>query len=172
MKDDAPLPGTVPKKRRAMQLLLDRHIALWLANDTITPSERRRLAAEKDRRKAMAPSDHEVGVVIDEAGITPEQLAALATLLPSQQPAHVHHRGVPSRVHEACKRVAPVCVHRDNTEVVKASDVVLAFPKENAIMPYATPGVWMNIGAARRRSVIVRVISPDGHLLGEGEDDG
>jgi hypothetical protein len=50
-KEDVPPLGPVPKKRRQLEGALDVHVAMWLDSDGLTPSERRRVQEEKDRRR-------------------------------------------------------------------------------------------------------------------------
>lgn len=165
MKDDAPLPDSVPRKRRQIESLLDRHIAVWLAGETLAPSDRRRLEEEKARRRTSVP-DRLVGVLVGAAGVAPPQLDALPGLLAGA--TEVTHPGVSSRVHTACRSVGvPVVVRRDDPrEVVRASDLVVAVlngPKADGTE------VWEWVRYARHRGVPVRAVLPDGQLLqGEG----
>jgi len=139
MKDDAPLPDAVPHKRRQVETLLDRHIAMWLASPDITPSERRRLQAEKDRRKALTPEDRVV-VLVGREGMTPQQRARMAELV------------------AGATSVAKGC----SPDVVKTADRVVATPKETQEPVRKDTGVWAMIRYAKHRRLPVSVIMPDG----------
>src|SRR4051794_38435133 len=131
MKEDAPLPDRVPRKRREIEQALSLHIAMWLDGDTLTPSERRRLEDEKARRKALQP-DNRIGVLVGEEGMTPEQFETFKDLLGRAQPTEIHPPGVHSRVHGYCKSVAPVTPHFETlgaTAVIKAADRIIATPR-------------------------------------------
>lgn len=169
MKTDLPpLPDKVPAKRRQIEALPDLHIAMWLAGDTITPSQRRRLEEEKRRRKMATHSRVVVGVLTSiSAGVTPEQLRALHETLQALRPSEIVHPGVSSRVHTTCRDEAPTTPLRGDGMlghrlVVRAADQAIALPHETTVMPYATPGVWSMIGLARHRGIPTRVFLPNG----------
>lgn len=173
MKEDVQeLPAVVPRKRRQVEQALDLHIAIWLDSE-ITPSERRRLLAEKQRRKNLTP-DVVVGLVVADEGVTPIQLASLREELGRLEPTKIVHPGVASsKVHGACKaQGVPVEVYHDGDpisrakEVVRAAEVLVAAPKEPT-EPNEKTGVWSIIRYARNRSLRVRVILPDGQPQGE-----
>lgn len=159
MKDDAPLPETVPRKRRQIEMLLDRHIAIWLAGDDLTPSERRKLEEERQRRRQVTPG-MPVGLVVGHEGVTPEQLEQLPSYL--RGASKILHAGVASRVHTACRSLdVPVVVYRDDMKtVVKEADRVIA------CVPYAREItdtlVWQYVRYARHRSTPVIAVMPDG----------
>jgi hypothetical protein len=163
-KDDAPAPAHPPAKRRQLEKVPDLWVAQWLAGDTITPSERRRLEELKASRKARRDMlDVPVGLIIGHEGMTPEQLDALPAALAGA--TSVQHRGLPSRYHQACRRVAPVTIHRDDDKaVVRASKRVVAMVRSRT--PEGTD-VWETVRYAKHRGVAVRVVLPDGQL-----DDG
>lgn len=174
MKDDAPLPGSVPKKRRQIEQLTDLHIATWLGGDEITPSERRRLQEEKDRRKAEAKRGRLlVGLLVADEGLPKPQLDAAIHTLSGSGATAIIHPGVQQRLHSACKALGvPVDVRYGDGElgarvVAREADLIIAAPKESQVQPYATPGVWMRIGYARHRGVPVIVIMPNGAQLQE-----
>ena len=171
MKDDVPeLPAKVPAKRRQERELLDVHIALWLAGDDITPSQRRRLQAEKQRRKSLV-ADRPVGLLVGREGVTPEQQEAMIGLLGELEPTEVHHPGVGKRLHGACRLLdVPVHVHVDvrldeggMREVIKNSSIIIGAPKERS-RPASSSVVWDMIRYAKHRSLAVKVVLPDGGI--------
>lgn len=164
MKTDLPdTPLHPPAKRRALEQAPDLWIAQWLAGDDLTPSERRRVEEVKARRRALV-RDMRVGLVVGDAGVTPPQLLALADALGGSGATEIHHAGVTSRVHSACKAVGvPVVVHHGETlqHVVRVSDTVIAAPKET-YEPERKTGVWDIIRYAKHRNLAVTIIMPDG----------
>jgi hypothetical protein len=151
-----------PRKRRELQRALDRWIAEWLASDDLTPAQRSMLEEEREQRKRTRKREQRaVGLIMPVEGYTKPQFDRLPELLAGA--TRILHHGVPSRVHQLCRRVAPVTVHNDQPRtVVTNADLVIALTKETTVMPHATPGVWKLIGLAKHRSVPVRVILPDG----------
>jgi hypothetical protein len=175
-KDDVDVPDEVPSKRRQLEGALDKWLAVWLTRDDLTPSQRRRLEEEKARRKALVP-DQRVGVLVGAEGCTREQRARIMDVVAALQPTEIHHPGLSSPMHQACRRVAPVVVHqdgirpagtRDMQDVVKAAHVVVGAVRSRS--PEGTP-VWEMIRYAKHRSLPVRVVLPDGSEL-QGEVDG
>lgn len=171
-KDDTPpLPDRVPAKRRQIGALLDVHIAMWLASDKLTPSERRRLGEEKARRKALVP-ERSVGLLVGREGVTPTQGAKLLRLLRDADPTVIHHPGVSGPLHSACRGVADVEAHRDvrsddnalRAVVKQATHLVIGAPKENR--PAQSP-VWDAVRYAKHRSIAVKVVLPDGGIYNE-----
>lgn len=166
------MPAAPPRKRRALEDAPALWLAVWLDSE-LSPSDRRRLEEEKARRKALT-REHRVGLVVAQEGLTPVQLAAVIAALDGA--SEVHHGGVPSKLHNAAREYG-VVHHRDawpfSDERIKAvirdSDAIIAAPKEQTIMPYATPGVWRWIGYARNRSLPVRVILPTGDEAKENQ---
>lgn len=156
MKDDAPLPDVVPRKRRQVEALLDRHIAIWLADDALPRGDRLRLEAEKARRRAAVPT-LSVGVLLGRGGVTPAQLDALPEVLAGA--TEVLHVGVPSRLHARCKSVAPVRIIDDDPRgVVRAASRVVGLPAGPA------SEVWDLLRYARHRGLPTKVIQPDGGM--------
>lgn len=186
-KDDVQLPDHVPHKRKQVEQILDVHIAMWLASDDITPSERKRLEAEKARRKALVP-DRPVGLLVGREGVTPPQQTEVLLELVHARPTEIHHPGVAAALHGACKRmgvpVHPVrslrgwqlgqpafAAHGTDEEamrcvVLAATHLVIGAPKES--QPAATP-VWSMVRYAKHRGIAVKVILPDGTVYtGDG----
>lgn len=168
-KEDAPAPDVIPKKRRQIEAVPALWIATWLARDDITPSERRRLEEEKQRRKNQEP-DQRVGVIPAQEGMTPEQLATFRRILPTTRATEVHHPGVASKVHGTCRSLGvPVIEHRDMaawssraTEIVKGSDMIVAAPKDTRSSNGDKRDVWAIIRHARDRKLPVTIIMPNG----------
>lgn len=178
MKDDVPTPAQVPRKRRQLEdrsLVLDRWIAEWLAGDDITPSERRRLEAEKQRRKMLQP-DVRLGLVVAQEGMTPPQMATVIEVLAVLHPTEVVHTRVSPRTHGIlvglCERIEAsirlVADVRDEEAAAKTLvhevDIVVAAPREATVQTYATPGIWSVIGHARHRHLPVQVVLPNGEV--------
>lgn len=163
MKDDAELPAVVPRKRRQVEALLDRWIAIWLAGDEITPSERRLLEAEKLRRKKLHPDPIRLGVIVGREGLTPAQLEFART--------HAQADGVVQiRAPFPVKLGAPpntFAVLPDNRMVVRESDVVVAAPKEPE-KPGRVEGVWECVRLAKQRGARVHVVLPNGMVMKDG----
>jgi hypothetical protein len=81
MKEDVgPPPERPPHKRRQLEQVHDQWLAVWLAGETLTPSERRRVQAEKDRRKKSLPRVI-VGITATREGMTPPQRRWIQTFL-------------------------------------------------------------------------------------------
>lgn len=178
MKDDTPTPAEVPRKRRQLEdrsVVLDRWIAEWLAGDDITPPERRRLEAEKARRKQLEP-EHRLGLVVAQEGMTPDQWAVVCDALRVLAPTEVVHTRLSRRQHGTlvgvCQSLGAstrlVGDVRDEMAAAKALlhevEIVVAAPREATVQTYATPGVWSIIGLARHRRLPVQVILPNGQI--------
>lgn len=165
MKEDVgPAPETPPAKRKQLEQAPDLWIALWIANEDLPPSQRRRVQAEKDRRRATGP-DKPVGVLVGPEGITPSQMVSLLTLVEGLRPTEIHHPGLPSRLHMQLRAMeVPVVVHQgDYKEVVKSSDRVVVAPKESS------PGksaMWEMLRYAKHRRLPVQAVLPDGRIVG------
>lgn len=174
MKDDLPeRPAKVPTKDRQLQALPDLWVAQWLASDTLTYGERRRLEALRASRRARR-ADVPVGLLVGAEGATAPQLEVVADELRRAGPTEIHHPGnVPARLHGACKRLGvPVIQHRDvrsieggMREVVRRSSLIIAAPREMSEHATGSP-VWNLIRHAKHRSVPVHIVLPDGRLIG------
>lgn len=191
MKEDAPVPDAVPKKRRQLEGALDLWLAVWLARDDLTPSERRRVSEVKQRRKDANPQVV-VGFLGTTEGLTPAQRDWLTRTIPRLGVTEAHHGsgwGADKAFHDICRGLEiPVVLHRAedlrwmtrcdgavrsepmlprderDKEIVKAASVVVAMPKEHS-EPSDRIGVWRAVEYARHRSVPVRVIIPTGEEL-------
>ena len=163
-QDVEDVPQQIPKKRRQLEAAPDVWLAVWLSRNDITPSERRRVQAVKDSRKAAIP-DKPVGLLVGPEGLTPNQLESLKDALKSATPTEIHHPGVASTVHSLCRSLnVPVIVHRnDMKEVVKSTQFVIGTPKESREPNQKVgTGVWEMIRYAKHRSLVVKIITPDG----------
>lgn len=180
MKDDVgPLPDKVPRNRRQIEAIVDVHLATWLASDTLTPGERKKLVAEKERRKALAP-EIVVGVVCGNEGATPAQLKKLREVLQRIKPTQVHQIPLPGKVNYVVKSFhVPQSVHvregmtyqQTLAEVVRESTVLVAIQKETTVQEIKvgdwSRGIASAIGYARHRTTPVRIILPDGEEIGK-----
>lgn len=174
MRDDAlpDGPGPVPRKRRQLERVLDVQLALWLAGDELTPSERRRVEAEKQRRKT-APEPLPVAVVLGHEGMTPTQREVISNLLTrghGARPTEIHHNGSRA-VHALAKLMKADSVRHwteDDRDIIKAAEWVIAAPKEKR-SPVRPRGVWATVRYARDRGLPVAVVTPDGNVDERGE---
>jgi len=142
--DDVEIRERPPRKRRQLEQALEVELAVWLARDDLTPSERKKVEAEKERRKQDAPTI--VGIVWGREGRTPAQFAA-AREFPQTDPD----------VYETLAHAA------DFHEFVKAVNRVVALPKEmSRVYDPPAESVWAYVEYARHRGVPVKVILPDG----------
>ena len=163
MKDDAPVPKKVPTKRRQLEAALDRWLAVWWVGD-LTPSERRRVHEERERRKRRAARpDRNVGLLIGPEGATPAQATAIIDA--ASDATHVSYYGQATRLLRAGLPPVPVLELPDAQDVVRASNVVVAAPKEPSEPAGPKAGVWAGVKFARHRGVPVRVILPSGKEL-------
>lgn len=176
MKQDLPpRPDKVPKKDRHLEGVPDLWIAEWLADASLPYPQRARLEALKARRRANQP-DVPVGLLVGAEGLTARQLDAVVGQLRTIGPTEIHHPGVASRLHQACKRLSvPVIPHDDvrrpengMLEVIRLSSVIIAAPRE--MSERGTSPVWNMIRRAKHRSVPVRIVLPDGRVTGSGRD--
>jgi hypothetical protein len=166
-EDIQDIPKSVPHKRGAIEGVPDMWLAIWAGDESLPPSQRKRAQEERDRRKALIP-DKKLGLLVGQEGVTPQQLDKLKELLGTSGATEVHHPGVASKVHTACRALGvPVTPHRDvrvdDAErmklVVKASDRIIAAPPVGS-----QPGVWDGIRYAKHRSLPVIVVQPDGSV--------
>lgn len=161
MKDDAPTPAVVPKKRRQLEQSLDRWLAEWLDRDDLTPSERRRVEEIRAERKAAVP-DRVIGIMVGREGFTPEQLQRVADLVRDARPTALLMFGPASR--RLLASMPPGLAlggAADFQEVARSADLVIAAPKEPDV-PNQKTGVWAGVKYAKHRRVAVRVVLPNG----------
>jgi hypothetical protein len=200
MKDDVgPAPDDVPKKRRQLEAAPDLWLAMWLGRDDLTPSERRRVQEEKDRRKERTVPVI-VGFTGTREGLTPQQRSRLREELSQDGIVEAHHGdcvGGDEQFHSLCRGAKiPIVIHPPdngkarafcdgadriekakpfldrNKDIVRASSLMYGCPKERSEPPPARgQGTWSTIRYARSRGVMLKVIMPDGSLLGEKEDE-
>lgn len=165
-EDVQELPDRVPAKRRALEAVLDLHIAMWLASDKITPSERRRLSDEKQRRKDLKPSAV-LGVIETREGATPAQLTAFFGVLELKRMTAIAHPGnLSRRAHGMCTGRAPVKqLHGASAnDLVRASDLMVALPRGDT-----DAYVWDAVSYAKHRKVPIVVVDPFGGIRSEYE---
>lgn len=169
-KDDVEVPDEIPKKRRQLEVALDKWIAVWLARDDLTPSERRRLEEERFRRKET-PVGHPVGLLVGPEGATPEQVAAVPELLVGV--TDIYFPVLPTKLYRMVRdhpdAELHIYRHWDAQEAQRI--VVRALPRESArvigIVRSASPegtGVWEMIRLAKHRGMPAQVVLPNGQL--------
>jgi len=166
-KDDIlDLPARPPRKARQLERAPDVWLARWLAEATLTPSDLRRVEAEKARRKANAP-DRAVGLLVGQEGVTPAQFAVVVDALGTSGAGVVHHTRVSGALHRACKALdVPVAMHHTLTEVVRESEAVIAAPTTRLSNG---SGVWESVRLAKHRKLLVKIVLPDGSISTGGQ---
>jgi hypothetical protein len=166
MKDDVQAPPRPPKKRRALERALGRHLAIWASDESLSASERERVQAERDRRKAAKPPKV-IGVLVGDAGATPEQTDTLARVLTSLAPTEVHHPFCSPRIHQVCRATGAKVVAlrgemgETSRRVARASDALVGLVPGRA-MPVTKDGLWGELRRAKDRGANVVVIWQDG----------
>lgn len=192
MKADAPPPLRPPRKRRPLEQAPDLWLATWLARDDLTPSERRRVTEEKERRKERKVSII-VGFTGAREGLTPPQREFVRTWLTEREPTEAHHGdcvGGDEQFHGLCVDLGvPVVLHppedgklraycqgagrtekakpylERNKEIVRAASVMIGCPKEGREpAPGRGQGTWSTIRYARKRGGEVKVVMTNGEL--------
>lgn len=171
MKDDAPTPNEIPRKRRELERALDRWIAVWLTRSDLTPSERRRLEEEQESRKAARGRESRIAaVVVCREGASPPQAEALMEKLSGV--TEVRCAPHPPRwLKWSCStREIPLISYEGGLRwAIQQADVLLAAPRET-IPPTNLPSwerspVWAAIGYAKHRKIAVTTIMTDGKEL-------
>lgn len=161
MKDDAPVPERLPRKRRELEDALDRWLAVWLAREDLTPSERRRLEEEKARRKALTP-DVQVALIVGNEGMTPAQHDRASDLLGAMGATEVFYLQYVARHVRRLQQVTPMSTgFGDEREMLREATAAIATPKEPE-KPNVVQGVWDAVRFAKHRKIPVRVVMPDG----------
>lgn len=167
-EDVPPLPEQVPAKRRQIESLLDVHIAMWLDSDTLSYGDRKRLDAEKRRRK-HANRERSIGLIIAPEGVTPEQKKRVEFLLRQSGATVIHHHMLSPSLHHICGQVGEVHQHQVGKygdrvrDVVQAADSFIAAPREMREPVKKVDGsVWWGIKYAKHRRRSVLVVLPNG----------
>jgi len=170
MKDDVLDLPPVPRTRRGLHRALDLHLAMWAADEALPDADRRRVQQERDRRKQGDPSPS-LGVIVDQAGMTPEQRAWLRERLAGPQaPGAVHHGGAQG-VHSACRQAGVASIRHDTQRrtaqdtdlaIVRLAATVVVFPASRTAPPQEPRGPWGMARYARHRSLPTTVVLPDG----------
>jgi hypothetical protein len=164
MKDDVEIDPAlpVPRKRRQLEAMLDRQLAVWLAREDLPAGDRRRVESEKMRRRHLQQDVH-VGLLVESAGLTPiqrEAVTASVAILPVTSYHWCH--GDHDRLRKlSWTRATTYQSHETHREVVRHATVVIAAPKE-AERPSGVQGVWDAVRFARHRGVPVTVVMPNG----------
>jgi hypothetical protein len=167
MKDETPsLPDKVPAKRRQLEAALDVHIAMWLAGDSITPSERRRLEGEKKRRRVI--KGPRVGLLVGPEGCTPDQFDVIAKMICEAGASEFAYIRLPHALHQMCRKTGARVAHwpdvKNDTDIIKSSDVLFAAPRSYR----HSNDVWRAVRRARDRRLRVMAVMPDGRINTEG----
>jgi hypothetical protein len=194
MKEDAPTPERPPAKRRQLEQALDLWLATWLARDDLTPSERRRVNDERERRRVHVPSVV-LGFTGTRAGLTPQQRATVRTLLAQRRVIEAHHGdcvGSDEQFHSLCLAAkVPVVLHppddgklrafcspferserarpylERNKDIVRVAQLLIAAPKEaREPAPGRGQGTWSTVRYARQRGTLLCVVMPNGETGG------
>lgn len=206
MKEDlGPAPERPPHKRRQLEKAPALWLAIWAASEALTPSERRRVQGERDRRKQTALPVI-VGITATREGLTPPQRTFIREYLEEHCPPELISEGKVEGHHgdcvggdEQCHEIfmglhIPVVLHppedprlraycqgavrsekakpylERNKEIVRASTILLAAPKEKYEPPVARgQGTWSTIRYARQRSKPYFVVMADGTINNEKE---
>lgn len=163
-------PARPPKKRRQLEdpNTLDRWLAVWANDESLTPSERRRVQVERERRKRAKPTKA-LGVLVADGGASPEQVAGLRESVELALPTEVHHVFCAGKVHSTCKATgANVVVLRGESgscerEIVQAADEVIGIVSSMQ-MPEAKTGTWASLRYAKDRGLPVKIIWPNGSI--------
>lgn len=168
-KDDlGEAPLEVPKKRRVLEQMPDLWLAQWLARDTLTPSERRRIAEQRQTRKDRKGKEEvKLGIVAAAEGATPEQKNMLREMIEGYAPTEIHRYQLPRYIHSRMlvHMGAPILAEESNNDVVRHSTVVIAVAKETVEPLHKDDNpVWSAVKYARHRKIPVKVILPDGKV--------
>lgn len=157
-EDVADLPAVPPRKRRALQGVPDLWLALWASDEGLSRGDRSRAQSERERRRRLKP-EKIVGLVIEQEGVTPQQLEGIKVSLMKSGASGLTYPRVPAPVHSACRALnLPITVAENRREVIRASHLVIAAPR--TVNPIDT-GVWELIRYARHRSTPSIIIAPD-----------
>jgi hypothetical protein len=188
LKDDLPpIPSEPPRKARQLETAPDYWLAVWANDESLTPSQRRKVQTERDRRKVLKPTVI-IGFTGTQAGMTPKQRFEVRGLLTAMRPDEVHHGdcvGADATFHdEAIELQVPVVIHpptndskrawckgalrvetakpylERNKDIVTASTVLIATPKE--MSEQLRSGTWSTIRYANNRGTKTIVIMPNG----------
>lgn len=145
MKTDVgDVPAHLPRKNRHLHRWPDIWIAISLARHDISDSDRDRLQAVKDARRAV-PLER-WGVLVGQEGATPQQRRKVRELLP-----------------EDYRLISTGDLHA----TVRGVDKLIACPKEMSepVNQSRVSTVWTAIRYARHRKVPVIIVLPNGALL-------
>jgi hypothetical protein len=165
-EDVPPLPLRPPKKRRQMESALDIHLAMWASSDNLTPSDKRRVEEERERRKRAKRTTERIGIILAKEGMTPEQYAKLADTLNGERSSmsaiwHVWSRGP---LYKLCRTYGvDLEVLREGSEEWRAERTVIHNATKVIVIVNGESGpVWEMVRYAKHRNTPVRVIMPNG----------
>jgi hypothetical protein len=165
------IPDAPPRKRRQLEDVPDKWLAVWAADERLPVGDRKRVRDLRERRKRdRMVVQRSVGVLVTPAGVSPSQTERLIILLDRLKPTEIHHPYMSPVVHRACAATgAIVTVHRGeggDMTTAQCVEVLVGLVKDTT-MPDHKQGVpvWDALRRAKDRDVDVKVIWPDGTLL-------
>lgn len=148
-----------------MEQVPDLYLAVWKDSALLTPSEKRRVAEERERRKRLLTKWERIGLLVGDEGVTPEQLEMLREMLTSQK-AVMNELWLPdvsAHVWRVCKSFG-VAVEslRDRDRDTACRTVI-----RNATKVFAFPNgesgpLWDLIRYTRHRNLPIEIIMPSG----------
>jgi hypothetical protein len=169
-KDDIPpLPDRgLLSKRNQLEQALDVHLAMWSVADGLTPSEYRRVAEERERRKLLQKKWVNVGLLLAPEGVTPLQLKTLSDVLTSHKHwsmGQIRHSYASQSVYRLCKSfdvnvqtlIVDGSIELTWKAVVRESNQVYALPRSDTDHRMTDIVRW-----TRSRNVPVEEILPSG----------
>lgn len=148
-----------------MEQALDIHLAMWSSSETLTPSDKRRVQAERVRRKRDKQRVERVGILTGPEGITPIQQEKMVDLLVGQRGAMggIAHTWSSASVHSLCKSFGVEVVALKDRKPEQAAKRII----HNSTMVFAFPRgehgeMWDWVRQAKHRNLPVIVVMPNG----------
>lgn len=163
------IPATVPAKRRVLEdsgKTPDVWLAVWANDESLPPSQRSRAAAERERRRGLPGRQRAVGLILPAEGLTPQQHIALWDYITTSGVTTLHRPTVLSSTNHHRTRAlqVPLVMHEYEQEIVKASDLVVACPKESYEPVQKPSGVWYWIKYTKHRNTPIVIVRPNGEV--------
>lgn len=165
-EDDVEIPAVPPRKRRQLEATPAKWLAVWAADESLPPSQRRRAQDERDRRKRNAGTSFEiVGVLVGAEGATPEQVDYVRARVPAAKRVKAPRPlklGLKPNTFVLCGEPwAGTTLQERLKYIVRTSSAVIATPEKDHD-PQRVEGVWEAVRYAKHRNVPVTVVMPDG----------